>query len=141
MKSMTKFLNHIDKMANKTLSCDLSADEKAKVFGLKQDIQLAILKFYNFVNPIIKERSGCEYVIKLLENGEFIGYVDYYKTDDPECPFVPALVKDINEIENDVYPTIEAVEHEIKVLQMDADAYDSVLNEDSHLQYVYEKRK
>lgn len=141
MKSMTNFLNHIDKMVDKAIAYDLSADEKSKLFSLKQDIQMAILKFYNFVNPIIKERSGNEYVIKLLEDGEFIGYVDYYKTDDPECPFVPALVKDINEVENDVYISIEAVEHEIKVLQMDVDAYDSVLNEDSHLQYVYEKRK
>ena len=141
MKSMTNFLNHIDKMVDKAIAYDLSSDEKAKLFSLKQDIQMAILKFYNFVNPIIKERSGNEYVIKLLEDGEFIGYVDYYKTDDVECPFVPALVKDINEVENDVYTSIEAVEHEIKVLQMDVDAYDSVLNEDSHLQYVYEKRK
>lgn len=129
----------LNKMFKRTDGVDLSGDERSDLLELKQEIYMKAMKFENKINVLTKTKP--EYVIKLLENDEFIGYVDYYVTEDADVPTVPALVKDINEVENDVYNSLEEALKQINILQSTANAFAELNPEDPVITYEPEQRR
>lgn len=138
MKLSEKINKELDKLYDSVKDLDLSADERSALVDMKLTIVGHTIKFENIINNLRKEKP--QYVIKLLEDGQFIGYVDYYTTDDEDVPTVPALVKNINEVENDVYPTLEEALQQINILQSTADAFAELNPEDPVITYEPEQR-
>ena len=138
MKLSETFNKQLDKLFDSIKDLDLSADERSALLDLKLTIVGHTIKYENKINDLRKTKP--QYVIKLLEDGQFIGYVDYYTTDDEDVPTVPALVKDINEVENDVYGCLEAALQQINILQSTADAFAELNPEDPVITYEPEQR-
>lgn len=138
MKLSEKINKELDKLYDSVKDLDLSADERSALVDMKLTIVGHTIKFENIINNLRKEKP--QYVIKLLEDGQFIGYVDYYTTDDEDVPTVPALVKNINEVENDVYPTLEEALQQINILQSTADAFAELNPDDPVITYEPEQR-
>ena len=138
MKRSDYIYKILDKMVNLVINMDMSADEKAELIGLKYDVYQNALKLESKVEELLKQKT--QWVIKLLEDGKLVGYVDYYKTNDKECPTVPAIVKDINEVENDVYDTLEEALEQINILQATANTFAEFNPDDPELVYEPEQR-
>lgn len=138
MKLSETFNKQLDKLFDSVKDLDLSADERSALLDLKLTIVGHTIKYENKINDLCKTKP--QYVIKLLEDGQFIGYVDYYTTDDKDNPTVPALVKDINEVENDVYGCLEAALQQINILQSTADAFAELNSDDPVITYEPEQR-
>ena len=138
MRTSEKINKLLDQLYDKVKDLDLSADERNALVDMKLTAVGQVIKYENIINNLTKEKP--QYVIKLLEDGKFIGYVDYYITEDKDVPTVPALVKDINEIENDVNPTLEEALQQINILQSTADAFAELNPEDPVITYEPEQR-
>ena len=138
MKLSEKISKLLDNLYDSVKDLDLSADERSSLVDMKLTIVGNTIKYENVINKLCKTKP--QYVIKLLEDGKFVGYVDYYNTDDEDVPTVPALVKDINEVENDVYGCLEAALQQINILQSTADAFAELNPEDPVITYEVEQR-
>lgn len=133
-ENINKLLN---KLYDKVKDFDLSADERSTLIDKKLEIEAAAIKYENLIASITKEKPY--FVIKLMEGDEFIGYVDYYNTNDADVPTVPALVKTVEEVENDTYPTLEAVLEQINILQATADTFQELNPDTTPITYVPEQ--
>lgn len=139
MKVSEQINKLLDKLYDKVKDLDLSADERSALIDMKLEVVGRAIKYENIVAALTKEKP-C-YVIKLLENDEFIGYVDYHKNDDPELPTVPALVKTIDEVENEIYPTLESALEQINIYQATADTFQELNPDTAVITYVPEQRQ
>lgn len=138
MKLSEKIYKLLNELYDQGKNLDLSADELGILNDMKLTVVADTIKYENKVANFLKDKP--QYVIKLLEDGQFIGYVDYYKTDDSDVPTVPALVKDINEVKNDVYGCLEAALQQINILQSTADAFAELNPDDPVITYEPEQR-
>lgn len=136
MSLVTKFYISTNKLYERAKDVDLSADDRSELILLKNEAVSAIRKFENK----FKEVSGIkdEYVIRLYENDNFIGYVDHLEENGFK---ITVLATNADEVENDVYSTKEEVEKHIRILQEDADAFSDVDTGDEFvLTYISEQR-
>ena len=138
MKASEQINKILDKLYDKVKDLDLSADERSVIINLKLEVLTNACKYENKIAAIIKEKPV--YVIKVMEDDTFLGYADYYKNDDPELPEVPALVKTIGEVENKIFPTLEAALAEINILQSTADTFQELNPDTPAITYVPEER-
>ena len=139
MKTSSLIFKELNKLFNKVSGIDLSADQRSQLFDLKDLIYHNTIRFENKIQELIKDKP--KYVIKMLEDGKFMGYVEnLINIDDIEYPIVPTLMMAAEDVENEVFDTEEEAQARIDMLNNMVEPLNQIEPDEPKITYKIERR-
>lgn len=140
MKTSAFIFKELNKLFNKVSGIDLSADQRSQLFDLKELIYHNTIRFENKIQELIKDKP--KYVIKMLEDGKFMGYVEnLINIDDIEYPIVPTLMMAAEDVENEVFDTEEEAQVQINMLNNIVEPLNQIEPDEPKITYEIERRE